>query len=160
MTNDQELRRQLVRLLDWEDAHIGLEAAAADLPPSLRGVRPAGLPHSPWELLEHIRLAQRDILEFCQHPDYTAKRWPEDYWPATPGPPVTEAWDESVAATVHDREALQALALDSAIDLFTVIPHGSGQTYLRELVLIADHTAYHVGQLVLARRALGSWNPS
>jgi uncharacterized damage-inducible protein DinB len=160
MATDSEIRSQVARLLDWEDAHVGFDAAVADLPPSMRGVRPTGLPHSPWELVEHIRLAQRDILDFCRDPAYKAKRWPEDYWPPTPAPPSPGAWDASVATAQRDREALQALALDTGIDLLAGIPHGRGQTYLRELLLVADHTAYHVGQLVLARRALGSWNPN
>ena len=160
MTNEQHLRRQLAKVLEWDDAHVGIEAATANLPAPLRGIRPAGLPHSPWELLEHIRLAQEDILAFCRDPGYTARRWPDDYWPPMPEPPSVQAWDESVAVVVSDRAALQALALDTGIDLFAGIPHGSGQTYLRELLLAADHTAYHIGQLVLARRALGGWDPA
>jgi uncharacterized damage-inducible protein DinB len=158
MGNDQELRQQLARLLDWEEAHVGFGAAVAGLPDALRGRQPSGLPYSPWQLLEHIRLAQRDILEFCQDPGYRPRRWPEDYWPAAASPPRPEAWDASVAEIHRDREALKALATDDALDLLAAIPHGSGQTYLRELLLVADHTAYHVGQIVVVRRLLGSWN--
>ena len=102
--------------------------------------------------------ARRDILEFCRDPGYRKRRWPDDYWPASPSRPDPEAWDASVAEVRRDREALQALAIDPAVDLLAKIPHGTGQTYLRELLLVADHTAYHLGQLVVVRRLLGSWN--
>jgi uncharacterized damage-inducible protein DinB len=151
------LRAQLARLLDWQDAHVSLAAAVEGLPPEHRGVRPAGSPHSAWELVEHVRLTQHDILEFCRNPAYTEPAWPADYWPAAAAPPSPDAWDASIAAIGRDREALQRLAADLALDLFAAIPHGTGQTYLRELLLVADHTAYHVGQLVLTRRLLGLW---
>lgn len=155
-----QLRAQLVHFLDWEDAQVGFEAAVADLPPALRGTRPAGLPHSPWELLEHLRLTQRDILDFCREPAYVERSWPDDYWPPAPEPPEPDAWEESVERFQRDREALQRLVADPALDLFAAIPHGTGQTYLREVLLVADHNAYHVGQLILTRRLLGSWPPS
>jgi hypothetical protein len=109
-----------------------------------------------WQLLEHVRLAQHDILDFCVNPDYREMRWPDDYWPA-PGPPSEEAWIESLVACRRDRDALIALARDPRIDLFARIPHGDGQTYLRELLLAADHAAYHVGQMVMVRQLLGIW---
>lgn len=155
--NDTALRQQLARVLGWKDAHAGFDAAVEGLDPPLRGVRPEGLPHSPWELLEHIRLAQRDILEFCIDPEYRERAWPDEYWPSDPAPPDATAWDESIRAYHADREALERLALDPTVDLFAAIPHGSGQTYLRELLLVADHTAYHTGQLVLVRKLLGAW---
>lgn len=156
MSNDP-LRDHLVRVLDWQDAHASFDAAVEGLPGELRGVRPEGVPHSPWELLEHMRLAQRDILEFCRNPDYAEARWPEDYWPASPAPEREDAWDESVAAFRADREALKAMAANPDLDLFAAVPHGTGQTYLREVLLAADHASYHVGQLVLVRRLLGAW---
>ncbi len=156
-SRDQALRGQLARILDWEEAHTGFDAAVADLPEAERGARPSGLPYSPWQLVEHIRIAQRDILEFCQGPESTARTWPDDYWPSSPSPPGPEAWDASIAEVRRDRTALQAIANDSSVDLLAQIPHGSGQTYLRELLLVADHTAYHVGQIVAVRRLLGSW---
>jgi len=110
-----------------------------------------------WELVEHIRIAQHDILDFTRNRDYQEKEWPKDYWPATPAPTSAAAWDESLAAVRRDREALQQLALDTTIDLTQKIPYGQGQTYLRELLLVADHTAYHVAQLVMVRQALGIW---
>ena len=151
------LREQLAKLLDWEDAHAGFDKAVADLPPALRGVTPPGLPYSPWQYLEHVRLAQRDILDFCRDPDYAAKKWPDDYWPKQAAPPTAAAWDESAAAFRADRAALQRLAADPAVDLFARLPNGKGQTFLREILLAADHTAYHLGQLIAARRVLGAW---
>ena len=155
--SDKALRAQLGKILSWEDAHVGFEAAAGGLASRLHGVTPKGLPHSPWQILEHIRRTQADILEFCLNPAYKELDWPADYWPPSAAPPSPSAWEESVAAVVRDRHALETLAGDPAIDLFARIPHGSGQTYLRELLLVADHTAYHVGQLVAARQALGAW---
>lgn len=157
MADDQRLRQYLARLLDWEDAHVGFDSAIEDIAEMLRGQQPSGLPYSPWQLLEHIRLAQGDILEFCRDPAYRERRWPDDYWPEAPTPPSTEAWEHSVAQVRRDRQALKAMATDTTLDLLATIPHGSGQTYLRELLLIADHTAYHVGQLVVVRRLLGDW---
>ena len=153
----EPLRAQLAALLDWRDAHTNLEGAIEGLPPALRGKVPAGLPYSPWQLVEHLRLAQHDILDFCRNPAYEEMTWPDDYWPKEPAPPSDRAWDESVAGLQRDLEELRALAHDSTIDLFDRIPHGSGQTYLRELLLVADHNAYHVGQLVAVRRLLGAW---
>ena len=157
--SDDALRDHLVRLLGWHDAHADFEAAVAGLPPELRATRPTGLPYSPWELLEHLRITQLDILAFCRDANYAEPRWPDDYWPGTAGPPSAEAWEESVAAFRRDREELAQLARDPNVDLFARIPHGTGQTYLRELLLVADHNAYHVGELVAARRLLGAWPP-
>jgi uncharacterized damage-inducible protein DinB len=157
--SDAALREQLARLLVWEDAHAGFDAAIEDIPPGRRGTQPAGLPYSPWQLLEHLRRTQRDILEFCRNPAYTELSWPDDYWPTTAAPPSPAAWDDSVRAFREDRQALQQLAADPKVELMARIPHGQGQTYLRELVLAADHAAYHIGQLVVVRRLLGIWNP-
>ena len=123
----------------------------------LRGVRVKGFPHSAWELLEHLRITQRDILDFCRNPKYEEMNWPEDYWPKSPAPESDAAWDRSVAGFHADLEALAALAKDPSVDLFGRVPNGTGQTYLRELLVVADHNAYHLGQLVLVRRALGIW---
>jgi hypothetical protein len=157
MADERALRALLRRLLSWEDAHVGFEKAVAGVPQKLRGMRPAGAPHSLWQILEHLRLAQADILEFCVNAEYEEKKWPDDYWPAAASPPVGGAWDKSIAQFLRDRRALEKLAADPKTDLTAKIPHGSGQTYLRELVLVADHTAYHVGQLVLVRQMLGIW---
>lgn len=153
------LRTHILRLLDWRDAHVDFETAIEGIPAELRGVQPEGLPYSPWQLLEHLRIAQRDILEFSQNPDYTQPAWPDEYWPSSPEPPDPNDWDESVTAFQHDLEALKKLATETKTNLFDAIPHGSGQTYLRELLLVADHNAYHIGQLVAVRRLLGAWPP-
>ena len=158
MDRDAALRQHLAKILDWEDAHVGFDAAVEGIPPKLRGTAPQGLAHSPWQLLEHIRRTQWDILDFCENPDYEEPASMDEYWPATPAPHTEAAWEESIVAIRRDREQLRRLAKDPAIDLFAKIPHGSGQTYLRELLLVADHTAYHVGQLVDARRALRIWD--
>ena len=157
MTNDTLLRELVARVLSWEDAHAGFEAAVKDLPVKLRGAQPGGLPYSPWQMLEHLRITQSDILDFCVNPDYKEMEWPKDYWPSATAPPSDAAWDASIRTFLRDREALAKLAADTSIELGARIPHGSGQTYLRELMLAADHNAYHVGQLVLIRRLLGSW---
>ena len=154
---DPGIREHVRKLLAWEDAHATFDKAVAGVPAESRGKRPDGVPHSPWELLEHLRLAQHDILDFCRNPDYKELEWPADYWPTNPAPPTERAWDASVEQFVSDRRALEAMAADASLDLTARIPHGSGQTYLRELLLVADHTAYHVGQLVLVRQLLGAW---
>jgi hypothetical protein len=154
--DERLLRRHLSRLLEWGEARVTFEAAVRKLPPRLRGVVPEGLPHSAWQLVEHIRLAQADILEFCG-PSYKDKRWPDDYWPSAPGPKRADAWKRSIAAVRRDRRTLQRLVMDRSMDLLSAVPSDPEKTYLRSILLIADHTAYHVGQLVLVRRALGAW---
>jgi uncharacterized damage-inducible protein DinB len=158
VTQDASYRELLARLLAWEDAHAGYDTAVAGIPAALRGKEAPGLPYSAWQLVEHLRITQHDILDFCRNPNYEERDWPKDYWPVSPAPPSEAAWNESLTAFRRDREALQKLAADPTIDLTARIPHGSGQTYARELVLVADHTSYHVGQLVLLRRVLGMWD--
>jgi uncharacterized damage-inducible protein DinB len=150
-------RDQLVRFLDWKEAHATFDAAVERVPPEYRGRQADGLPYSLWQLLEHLRIAQHDILDFCRNPGYQEMTWPEDYWPWAATPPTPKAWDESVAAYRRDREAMQQLVADPTLDLFAMIPHGTGQTYLREALLVADHCTYHVGQMVAVRRLLGIW---
>jgi hypothetical protein len=157
MTNDAALRTQLARFLDWREAHASFEMATEGIPAELRGTRPEGLPYSPWKLVEHMRITQRDILDFCRDPHYHEPPWPDHYWPQADAPPSEEAWTESLAAFRRDREGMKALAADTQVDLFAAIPWGSGQTYIREILLVADHTAYHVGELVVVRRMLGVW---
>lgn len=158
--NEDVCRNQLVRLFDWQDAHATFDAAVEGIPPELRGVQPAGLPYSAWQLLEHMRIAQHDILDFCRNAHYKELKWPDEYWPPTIAPPTADAWDESVARYRADRDALKQLAAGPTPELEAVIPHGTGQTYLREFLLVADHNAYHVGQLVLVRRLIGAWTAS
>lgn len=152
------LRDHLARVLDWKEAHVGFDKAVAGIPPNKRGARAAGFEHSPWQLLEHMRIAQEDILDFCVNADYEHNmKWPDDYWPKEPAPPNSKAWAESIASYVRSRDALKRLARE-VDDLTARVPTGKAtQTYLRAILLTADHTAYHVGQLVAVRRALGVW---
>jgi hypothetical protein len=157
MTNDKLLRQQVVDLLKSSEAHVDFDKAVKDLPMELRGKTPKGAEHSPWELLEHLRIAQRDILEFSRSPQHKSPEFPAGYWPGTPAPPNDKAWDQSVQAFRKDLRAFCDLVENASTDLFARIPHGDGQTVLREALLAADHNAYHIGQLVLLRRILSGW---
>ncbi|MGA8043483.1 MAG: DinB family protein [Terracidiphilus sp.] len=157
MQNDKALRQHVVNLLTSKDAHADFERAIADLPERLRGVRPKGTEHSSWELLEHMRIAQWDILEFSRNPKHQSPEFPAGYWPKTQAPPTTAAWEQSVQEFRNDLKAMCDLVRDDSRDLFAKIPHGDGQTLLREALLTADHNAYHMGELVLLRRLLGAW---
>ena len=157
MPDDKALRQQIAKTLEWEDSHASFDSAVKGLPAALRGQVPQGLPYSPWQLVEHIRITQKDILEFCVAPSYTEKEWPKDYWPASAEPPSAKAWDESIASYRRDCVSLAKLTTDPKVDLTAPVPNGTGQTYLREVLLTADHTAYHVGELIVVRRLLGAW---
>ncbi len=157
MQNEKLLREHVVNLLNGKEAHADFEAAIKDLPAKLRGERPKGAEHSPWEILEHLRIAQWDILEFAVDPKHKSPAWPEGYWPKTPAPPSAAEWDRSVASFRKDLKALCDLVESESTDLFQKIPHGDGQTILRQALLTADHNAYHLGELVLLRRMLGAW---
>jgi DinB superfamily len=170
--NDAALRRHIVELLTLGHAHATFEQAVKDLPVELRGKVPKGAEHfhpndkdpssgtpghSPWQLLEHLRLAQWDILDFSRNPKYQALKWPDGYWPKEKAPADEKAWDKSVRGFKKDLKEMVALVEDPKTDLFAKIPHGDGQTILREALLVADHNAYHIGQLVLVRKMLGAW---
>jgi hypothetical protein len=157
MNTDKALREHLLYLLRGGGAHLDFDSAIADLPAELRGAKPAGVPHTPWRLLEHMRIAQWDILEFSRNPSHVSPSFPDGYWPKGDAPPDEDAWERSIAAFRADLKAMQDLVADPATDLFAPIPHGAGQTILREALLVADHNAYHLGQLVVVRRALGAW---
>lgn len=157
MPDDRALRQHLVKLLTGGDAHADFESAIKDFPVDLRGKRPKGAEHSPWEVLEHLRIAQWDILEFSRNPNYKPREWPREYWPGTQAPADEKAWDKSVKAFRKDLRAMCDLVSDESTDLFAKIPHGDGQTILREALVTADHNAYHLGELVLLRRQLGAW---
>ena len=152
------LRTHLVNLLSKEQAHAGFDRALADFPADLRGVKIAGSPHTPWQLLEHMRIAQWDILEFCRNSHHISPPFPKGYWPPTAAPPDAAAWDRSVREFQSDRDAMIALVKNPRVDLFARIYHGEGQTVLREAMLVADHNAYHLGELILLRRLAGSWD--
>ncbi len=157
MPNNQPLREHLVKLLTAGQAHASLDSAVKDFPPEQRGVKPEGIPYSAWQILEHIRIAQWDILEFSRNRDHVSPKWPDGYWPESETPPDDEAWEKSIALIHSDVEQTTQLVLDAETDLYAPIEWGDGQTILREAMLIADHNSYHVGQLVLMRRLLGSW---
>ncbi|MBV8207878.1 MAG: DinB family protein [Acidobacteria bacterium] len=158
---DRELRRHVAALLDGGHAHATFDQAVANLAPELRGRKPeAGTeagPYTAWQLLEHLRIAQWDILEFSRTPGHISPEWPSGYWPATAKPPDPRSWARSVQSFRADLQAMKNLVLDPATDLFAVIAHGQGQTILREALLVADHNAYHIGQLVLLPKLLGAW---
>ena len=155
--HDRQLREHVIYLLDGGGAHARFDDVVKDMPEEMRGVKPKGFPHSAWMLLEHLRLAQWDILEFSRNSKYKAGEWPKDYWPKTEAPPTADAWSKSAREFRKDLKAMQDLVANPKIDLFARIPWGDGQTILREALLVADHNAYHLGQLVDLRRLLGVW---
>ncbi len=158
--NDKALREHLVKLLAGGQAYADVHHIIAELPEAQRGVKPAGAPHTAWQLLEHLRIAQWDILEFSRNPKHVSPHFPEGYWPASETPPSADAWDKSVAAVERDLAEMKKLVSNPKANLFAPIAHGTGQTILREALLVADHNAYHLGQMVLLRRLLGAWAES
>lgn len=154
---DQALREHLLKLLSTGGAHLGLDEALEDLPAELRGRKAPGIAHTVWQLVEHLRIAQEDILEFSRRADYVSPAWPEGYWPESEAPPSDEAWDQSLDAIHRDLQAMKDLVADPRNDLYAKLPWGTGQTLLREAMLVADHNAYHLGQIVTLRQALGAW---
>jgi hypothetical protein len=156
--SDRALRRHVIDLLKGGGAHVKFDDVIPAIPAKLRGQRPPGMPHSPWMLLDHMRIAQRDILEFSRNPKYKSPAWPDGYWPRTEAPPNAAAWNESVKNYRKDLKSLENLIASPKTDLFAKIPWGDGQTILREALLVADHNAYHLGQLVDVLRLLGAWS--
>ena len=154
---DKSLREHLRYLLQSGGAHAKFDEVIAGIPPKLRGKKPGGLPHSLWMLLEHMRIAQWDILEFSRNPKHVSPKWPEGYWPKTEAPPNAAAWNVSIKKFRHDLKATETLVKNSKTDLFARIPWGDGQTILREALLLADHNAYHLGQMLDVRRLLETW---
>jgi hypothetical protein len=158
MDSIESLRKELDRLLAGKGAHADFEAAVADFPAKLRGVKPEGASsHTAWELLEHLRIAQWDMLEFSRDPKHVSPVWPAGYWPKKAKPGSAEEWERSVTAIRRDLNAMRKLVADPKSDLFTPFAHGEGQTLLREAMQMADHNAYHVGELIYLRRLLGAW---
>jgi hypothetical protein len=155
--HDKQLRDHLIELLNGGGAHAKFDDAVKDMPEKLRGVKPDGLPHSAWMLLEHLRIAQWDILEFSRNAKHKSPKWPEGYWPKVGAPPSSAAWTKSIQKFRKDLKSMQALVANSKTDLYARISGGDGQTILREALLIADHNAYHVAQLIDVRRLLGTW---
>ncbi|MGA8597545.1 MAG: DinB family protein [Bryobacteraceae bacterium] len=157
MKDDKVLREHLINLLKGEGAHVDFEGAIKDMPASLQGKRPNGAEHSPWEVLEHMRIAQWDILEFTRNAKHVSPEFPSGYWPSAQTPPNANAWAKSAEAFRADLAAVVELVENKSTDLAAPIPHGDGKTILREVLLVADHNAYHLGELVLLRRLLGAW---
>lgn len=158
--NQKALREYLAKLLTWGEAHADWKKALTGMEFRKSGIRPAGLPHSAWELVEHARIAQWDILEFSRNRKHKSPNWPSGYWPLRRAPSSQKEWDESAARFLKDTKAMARLLADPKTDLFKKIAHGSGQTLLRQVLLLADHNAYHLGQFVLVRRVLGAWEES
>ena len=157
VADDAALREEVRWLLQGGNAHVGFKKAFADLSPLLRGKKPRGVPYTPWQQVEHMRLAQFDILEYIRNPEYVSPKWPEGYWPA-PSPPTAAAWDKSVRGFRADLRTLEGMAADPSTDLFARVPADpDGPSILHELLLVADHNAYHLGQLIVLRRLLGAW---
>jgi len=152
---DRALRDQLLALLKGNQAHADFDSAIGDWPVQLAGVKVANFPHTAWMLLEHMRLAQWDLLEFCRNPKYKAQKWPDDYWPASEAPPSEQAWTASMAAFKKDLKTVESVVTNAKIDLHSRIPWGEGQTILREILLVTDHNSYHLGQLVMLRKSIG-----
>jgi hypothetical protein len=157
MNHDESLREHLRDLLTKNNAHVDFNRAIEDLPVEARGDSHPSVPHTPWRLLEHLRIAQWDILRFCIDPDHVSPEWPNGYWPEGNAPPDPGAWDRTVAAFRADLAAMVDLVSNPETDFFARLPHGEGQTVLREALLVADHNAYHIGQLIVVRRLLGVW---
>jgi len=157
MKNDKALREHVIKLLKGGEAHLDFDSAVKNMPAELQGKRPKGAQHSPWEELEHLRIAQWDILEFARNPKHVSPEFPTGYWPTSPAPPNEVAWNKSLKAFRADLKVLIELVENESTDLFKPFPHGEGQTVLRQALLTADHNAYHLGQLVLIRRLLGAW---
>jgi hypothetical protein len=157
MAESDALRQHLLDLLRGRNAHADFDTVMADFPSRLRGVKPPGAPHTGWQLLEHMRIAQWDIVEFSRDAKHKSPAWPDGYWPKTEAPPSAASWNNSLRSFRADLKAMAKLVADKKTDLFARIPHGSGQTILREALLIADHNSYHLGQMVLLRRLLGNW---
>ena len=157
MQNEKLLRQQLVSLLSGSEAHADFDTVIRGLSAELRGEKPKGAEHSPWQMLEHLRIAQWDILEFSRNPKHKSPEFPAGYWPRTQAPDSDQEWEQSAQDFREDLQALSDLVADESTNLFAKIPHGDGQTLLREALLAADHNAYHLGQFVLLRRLLGAW---
>jgi hypothetical protein len=155
--HDQALRRHLLDLLQGGNAHVKFEEVVKDFPQQLRGQKAQGQPHTPWRLLEHMRIAQWDIVEFSRNPKHVSPEWPDGYWPQNDAPSSAAAWEKSVKQFRSDLKTMQDLVADRKTDLYARLPWGEGQTVLREALLVADHNAYHLGELLMLRRLLGAW---
>ena len=161
MSSHDEWRTIIASALDWEQAHANFDSAVEGLAPESRGQRPDNFPHSVWMLVDHIRRTQHDLLDFCQNANYEETlKWPDDYWPAAPTPASEAEWNASIAQVRRDAQALKEFTETFDQDLAAKIPHGTGQTYLRTILVAIDHMSYHVGQILAVRRLIGAWAKS
>ena len=152
--DDRILRDQLLELINGASAHLDVATVLADFPEQYRVAKPKGAPHNAWQLVEHTRFTLRDLLDFCNNAHYLTPKWPEEYWPESETPPSSQAWDEAVNGLQADLHAFKELIDDPATNLYSTIPWGDGQTILREILLAADHTSYHLGQIVFLKKQL------
>jgi len=155
---DKVMREQLVELLQGKSAHLSFDDAIAGLPPKMRGAKPEGMPHTVWRLVEHMRIAQWDILEFSKDGRHKSPKWPDGYWPGGDAPRDAAQWNQTVKQFRADLKEMMRMVKDKKVDLLAPIPGGQGQTVFREAMLVADHNSYHVAQIVMVRRMLGVWN--
>lgn len=158
MNHEKDLRDRLLYVLKGKGAHLDFDKAISDISPEYRGKKHTALPYTAWQLLEHMRIAQWDILEFSRNAKHISPKWPEGYWPDTESPPDAKSWEKSVTIFKRELQEMQDLVANPETDLYAKIPHGNGQTILREALLLADHNAYHLGQLVMLRKILSAWS--
>lgn len=156
---NKQFRNQLIKMLSWEGAHSNLDHALNDMPPEVIGVKVSGIDYTIWQLAEHIRITQADILNFCTNSRYVSKSWPDSYWPLNYAPHDISDWENTVKQIKEDRKNLVELVKDPQTDLMKPIPHGKGQNIFREIVLVIDHNSYHTGQIIMIRKMLGVWEP-
>ncbi len=159
MNTDQTVRDELLFLLRGGHAHMPFAAAVADFSPEHYNTCPPNVPYTPWHLLEHLRITQADILEFIRNPRYEYLNWPDDYWPARDAQADAAAWQRTIAGWQADNQALQAIVADPATDLYTPLAHGEGQNILREILVVSDHNAYHIGEFAIQRQVMSTWPP-
>jgi hypothetical protein len=157
MKEDKKIREYLIKLLDWEGAHMNFKNAVADFPEKFMNIKPPHVVYTPWHLIEHIHLTQEDILEFIINPKYKEPKWPDNYWPGRSEKADKKKWDQTIKNYYHELKSLQEIVKDPKTDLFNPIPWGDGQTIFREIILVSDHTSYHVGELGIIRQILGAW---
>ena len=160
MNSDEAVRKHVIALLDGAQAHMTYDDVVADFPENLINVNPPNVVYTPWHLIEHLRITQWDILEYVRDPKHVSPDWPAGYWPESPEPPSTKAWEKSLKTFARDLASMKKLVVNPKTDLFARIPHGTGQTILREALLVADHNAYHLGQVIVLCRLLGAWKRS
>jgi hypothetical protein len=158
MSADMELRKQVIALLNGGNAHMGFEETVADFPMAEINTFPPNVPYTPWHLLEHIRIAQLDILEFTRDPGHVSPEWPAGYWPAKDEQTDEDGWEKTISGIRSDLEAMKAIVNDPLMDLTADLAHAPGYNVLREALLVADHNGHHLGEFAILRQVMGTWN--